>query len=100
MRFCHAEGLLRIVLEVCLCEFIRVGVDDINCVVVGAYCTVAPETPEFAAHNSPVIEVKRLSQRQGQVCHIICYAYGKGVYRCLCSEVLVHSGYLCGSGIL
>ena len=52
MRHGDAAGLFGIVGKICLREHIRIFTDDLDGVLVGAYGSVGPQAPEFAAHRS------------------------------------------------
>ena len=56
----RAQGLLRIVFEICLTVHVGRAVDDIHGALVGADGTVASKAPEFTAYKIIADNLERL----------------------------------------
>ena len=96
----NAEGLLGVILKVSLAVHICGVADNLNGVLVGTHGTVGAKAPEFAGDGSLRLAAQCRANRQGQMGHIIHNTDGEVVLRLRKQQVIVHSLYLSGGGVL
>ena len=94
MALCDAVGFLRVVLKISLGEFVGMGVDDLNRILVGADGTVRTEPPELAADKAVFLRINALLLLQGKMGHIVRDADRKAVQRLFRKQVLIDRGDL------
>ena len=100
VRLGHAEGLLRVVLEVRLCEHIGAVAQDADGVVVRAHGAVAAQAPELAAVGVGILEVVERTDGKRQVGHVVVDADGEAALGLRCGKVVEHGHDLGGVGVL
>ena len=96
----HAEGLLGVVLEVCLRVHVGAIAQDADGVVVRAHGAVAAQAPELAAVGVAVLEVFERAHGKRQVRHVVVDADGEAALGLGCGKVVEHGNDLRGVGVL
>ena len=96
----HAEGLLGVVLEVCLRVHVGAVAQDADGVVVRAHGAVAAQAPKLAAVGVAVLEVVERAHGKRQVRHVVGDADGEAALGLGCGKVVEHGHDLGGVGVL
>ena len=91
----NAAGLLGVILEVSLSVLIGVVTDDLDGVLVGTYCTISSQTPEFTVCCSFRSCYDRSTCLKGKVSNIINDTDCEFLF----SSVLINSYDLCRCSI-
>ena len=95
-----SEGLLGVILEIGLGEFVRVVIDDLHGIFVGAHSAVGAKAPELAADRFALLRVKRLVHFQGSSGNVVCNADREAVFRIFLIQFLKDGEDLSRRGVL
>ena len=95
MGHCNTTGLLGVIIKVSLCVHVCVVTDDLDGVLVGTYCTISSQTPEFTVCCSFRSCYDRSTCLKGKVSNIINDTDCEFLF----SSVLINSYDLCRCSI-
>jgi len=100
VRFRHAAGLFRVVLEVRLDIEVRVIPDDLDGVLVRPDRTVGAQPPELAVDRPGVPRIHERPDRQGEVSDVVVDTHRKMVSGLGLAHVVEHRQHLGGRDVL